>query len=192
MILIDILEEHIEEADFLWQQRKNALSDRAYNLDDLAELEERLLAHLDGLVSGGNEAWKLLEPMLSSGEEGEVFTAAFVALASNDPSKIDLVFKTFSDAEGNVLNGICYAFKHTMNPDVENILRALLNSDNERNLAPIIDSLSFRRVPIDAAKLQTLLNNKDTQIAAAALRAVGRLRIKQLLEQAERLLDHEV
>ena len=192
MILIDILEEHIEEADFLWQQRKNALSDRAYNLGDLAELEERLFAHLDGLALGGNDAWKLLEPKLSSGEEGEVFTAAFVALDSNDSSMIDLVQKNFSDAEGNVINGICYAFKHTMNPDVENILLPLLNSDNVCNLAAIIDSLSFRRVPIDADKLQTFLHNKDPRIVTATLRAVGRLRIRQFLEEAERLLDNEV
>src|SRR3989304_1971049 len=102
MILIDILEEHLEEADFLWQQRQNALYDRVYNLNDLAELEERLLAHLDGLVLGEKEAWKLLEPKLSNGEEGEVFSAAFVALDSRDPSKIDLVNKTFLEAEDNV------------------------------------------------------------------------------------------
>ena len=41
MILLDILEEHLEEADFLWQQRKNALSNRICHLDSLAELEEQ-------------------------------------------------------------------------------------------------------------------------------------------------------
>ena len=41
MILLDILEEHLEEVDFLWQQREHALSNRVYHLDGLAELEEQ-------------------------------------------------------------------------------------------------------------------------------------------------------
>jgi len=192
MILIDILEEHMEEADFLWQQRQNALYDRVYNLDDLAELEERLLAHLDGLVLGEKEAWKLLGPKLSSGEEGEVFSAAFVALDSRDPSKIDLVNKTFLEAEDNVLNGICYAFKHTMNQEVENILRSMLNSDNGRIQAASIDCLSLRRISIDTNRLQAFLSKKDTRIIAATVSAVGRLRINQLSEEAERFLENEI
>ncbi|MBI3597287.1 MAG: hypothetical protein HY203_09065 [Nitrospirae bacterium] len=51
MILLDILEEHLEEADFLLQQRENALSNRVYNLDDLAEIVERLVAHLAAAVN---------------------------------------------------------------------------------------------------------------------------------------------
>lgn len=192
MILIDILEEHMEEADFLWQQRKNALTDRVYNLTDMAELEERLLAHLDGLVLGEKEAWKLLEPTLSSGGEGEVFTAAFVALDSRVSTMIDLVNKTFSEAEGDVLNGICYAYKHTMNSEVENILCPLLDSDNGLILAASIDSLSFRRNSIDANKLQTFLSNKDPKIVTATLKAIRRLRVSQLREDVERLLENEI
>ena len=49
-ILLDIVEEHLEEADFLWSQRQSALADRGSTLHRLAELEERLLTHLEGLV----------------------------------------------------------------------------------------------------------------------------------------------
>ena len=84
MILIDVIEEHLEEADFLWRQRRNALGDRGYNLDRLAELEERLLAHLDGLILAEADAWDLLQPKLTEGDVGEAFAAAFVALASGE------------------------------------------------------------------------------------------------------------
>jgi hypothetical protein len=46
-ILLDILEEHLEEADFLWSHRQAALTDRGSTLHRLPEIEERLLAHLD-------------------------------------------------------------------------------------------------------------------------------------------------
>jgi len=92
MILFDILEEHIEEADFLWQQRANALASHDYTLDELAEVEERLLAHLDGLVLGEKAAWGLIEPkLMGGGEVGEVFAAAFVALDSGDSARVEAV-----------------------------------------------------------------------------------------------------
>jgi hypothetical protein len=52
-VLLNILEEHLEEADFLWSHRQSALTDRHSTLHRLAEIEERLLAHLDGLVLSG-------------------------------------------------------------------------------------------------------------------------------------------
>ena len=65
MVLIDIIEEHLEEADFLCQQRGNALGERAYNLDSCAELEERLLVRVDGLLRDlcGAVSWS--SPFLS-------------------------------------------------------------------------------------------------------------------------------
>ena len=42
MIIVDILEEHLEETDFLWNQRSNALNDPNFTLGRLGELEERL------------------------------------------------------------------------------------------------------------------------------------------------------
>lgn len=40
MILIDILEEHLEEADFLIHQRNNAISDRVHEFKRLAEVQK--------------------------------------------------------------------------------------------------------------------------------------------------------
>ena len=84
MILLDVIAEHLEEADFLCQQRGNALGERVYNLDRFTELEERLLAHLDGLILAEGDAWNFLKPKLTEGDVGEAFTASFVALASGE------------------------------------------------------------------------------------------------------------
>jgi len=42
-------------------------------LSDLTASEQRLLAHLDGLLTGEAEAYKLLLPKFVQGERGEVF-----------------------------------------------------------------------------------------------------------------------
>jgi uncharacterized protein (TIGR02270 family) len=191
MILLDILEEHLEEADFLFYQRENALGDRVYDLDALAELEERLLAHLDGLVLGGKAAWALLEPKLAGGELGEIFAAAFVAMESGDPARIDLVQKTFPAAEGAVLDGIRQALRHSASSQVEKIVRPHLNSEKEAVRAAAIDVISFRRVPLETSLLQSGLIGKDPLVVAAAANAVGRLRIAGLKDEVEAALESD-
>lgn len=189
MVLIDILEEHIEEADFLWQQRANALASRDYTLDELAELEERLLAHLDGLVLGEKAAWSLLEPKLMGGEVGDVFAAAFVALDSGDSVRVEAVAKLFTEAEGDVLDGIRHALRHTAYAGVESLVRPHAASPKAPLCAAAVDVLSFRRMPIEAGRLQELIGHDDPIVAASALNAVGRLRITQLKESIERSFE---
>ncbi|MDC4206302.1 MAG: TIGR02270 family protein [Candidatus Manganitrophus sp.] len=191
MILLDILEEHLEEADFLFQQWTNALTDRAYDLDGFAELEERLLAHLDGLVLGGKEAWTLLEPKLAGGEVGEVFAAAFVAVASGEPARIGLVQKTFAEAEGPVLDGIRHALRHTPSPEIEKIVRPSLHSEKGAVRAAAIDLIGFRRLPLESRLLQAGLQEKDPLVVAAAANAAGRLRLADLKNEIEGALESD-
>jgi uncharacterized protein (TIGR02270 family) len=191
MILLNILEEHFEEADFLFCQRENALRDRAYNLDDLAELEERLLAHLDGLVLGEKEAWHFLVQKLSDGEVGEVFTAAFVATESGNETQIDQVFKVFREATGDP-SGIWHALYHTSYPDLEPKMRPFLNDESKAVCAAAIDVLSFRRLSIEPARLQNFLNDPDPNMILSALNAIGRLRLTLMTDAVDRLLEHSV
>ena len=49
MVLVDVLEEHLDEAAFRWVQWERALVAPDFTLAQTAEREERLLAHLEGL-----------------------------------------------------------------------------------------------------------------------------------------------
>jgi len=79
-MLGDILEEHLDEAAFLFDRRE--LEHGGYRLSpqDLDELRERLRAHLDGLLLGGDEAWELCGALLRSSSLGEAGVAALVAM----------------------------------------------------------------------------------------------------------------
>ena len=48
-IIPTIIEQHAEEAAFLWLQRDDAVRDPHYDLNDLAKLDDRVEAHIDGL-----------------------------------------------------------------------------------------------------------------------------------------------
>ncbi len=82
-ILWDVMEEHLEEAGFLWTMWERALDAPDYVLDELAAREERrLVAHLDALVIGGAEvAEQLLLPALEQ-DEAETSVAAGLALTA--------------------------------------------------------------------------------------------------------------
>ena len=49
-----IIDQHAEEAAFLWLLRSNAVSAPHYDLDDLSGLDERVEAHIDGLRIAGD------------------------------------------------------------------------------------------------------------------------------------------
>lgn len=58
MIIADIVSQHVEEAAFLWLLRSSAIRQPHYALKDLAKLDERVEAHLDGLrVAGASDTW---------------------------------------------------------------------------------------------------------------------------------------
>ena len=77
----DILEEHLEELAFLWGQRQAALRHPEHTLRSFSGLEERIEAHLHGLLAVGDQANPLLEEKLTCDDELVVFAAEGVLFA---------------------------------------------------------------------------------------------------------------
>src|SRR5690349_14801760 len=104
-VLMDVLEEHLDEAAFLWSQWERALVAPHSVLNEVAGLEERLLAHVDGLVIGGVPvAGRLLIPALEElADLGRVFVAAYTLLGSGEPSSIEAVRKALDAAPPETL-----------------------------------------------------------------------------------------
>ena len=85
-MILDILEEHIEEADFLFCQRQLAFGMLDLNGEDLAEMDERLRAHLNGLLLSQDAAWDFVRDFLTTGSAGEAFVEPLDDLFRNiDP-----------------------------------------------------------------------------------------------------------
>ena len=56
LILWDVVEEHFEEAAFLFGQWESSLYSARFDLAGLGKIEKRLEAHVDGLIVSGTEA----------------------------------------------------------------------------------------------------------------------------------------
>ena len=86
----DICEEHLDEAAFLWDRGERALNAPNYAIGEVAVgPEERLLAHLDGLVLGGQPvADKLLLPAL--GDDHDPYPTGVIGIATSSNEVLGL------------------------------------------------------------------------------------------------------
>lgn len=87
----DIFEQFIEDASFLWVLREVGFNQPHYDSQDIADLERRLQAQLDGLASSPDDVWALCEKALEYQEAGEMFISTIVAFVSLESKKIQRV-----------------------------------------------------------------------------------------------------
>ena len=72
---IDLFEEHLMEGSYLMERRRDDVADLAFLWPGLADYEERLEAHLEGLLYGGETALKVCQ---EANDAGEIYMAARV------------------------------------------------------------------------------------------------------------------
>ena len=68
-----VLYQHASELPFLQALRCMAIREPNYSLADLARLDHRVEAHIDGLRVAGEEGWQLARKELAWKEPGEAF-----------------------------------------------------------------------------------------------------------------------
>jgi len=183
-ILWDIYEEHLDEAAFLWGQWERAMDAAHYTLDEVIDgPEERLRAHLDGLVLGGKPvAEKLLIPALADDDEGKVTTAAWALLQAEDADHLDLVFGALSRAEKKEPRmALARAFELAERPDLVARLAPQLEASPPAVQAMIVNVLSAGLAPAPPGQspawpfpIDTFLQSRQQELLIAALRALCR------------------
>ncbi len=170
-ILWDVMEEHLEEACFLWTQWEAALDAPDYTLGELAGLEEqRLAAHLDALVLGGDEvAEALLLPALS-GDEADAAVAAGLALAAL--GRVDAVLEALgavTELTQGAL-GLRRALELCATARVEDGLRELAAAGAPLGRALALEALAFHGVDLGPLPAD-LIDLVDPGVTRALLRA---------------------
>ena len=171
VILWDVLEEHLSEAAFLWRMWEHSLRAHDFTLEDVAEGDEpRLLAHLEGLVIGGQPAARrLLLPALDSEEVTTLCAAASALLAARDSDWLDSLPGCLTEGNEALLQGCLRALELSERPDVSSALLQRLPQLDSSLQARVLDALRFRRT--DPGGILTALDRDDTVLFAAAVRA---------------------
>ena len=179
LIIQPIIEQHAEEAAFLWLQRDAAIHEPHYSLKDIAHLDDRLEAHIDGLRIAGESGWEICKQSLALNEPGEIFAAAVLAFESEDGQRVDEVVKVAIESPEN-WRALISATGWLSDEDYQRWVPGMLTAND----------LSYRRLAIaasvilrqdSATALATALDDPDPVFQARELRAVGELKRRDLL-----------
>lgn len=179
MIIADIVSQHAEEAAFLWLLRAYAVRAPHYNLNDLADLEERIEAHLDGLRVAGDEGWPFCEEGLKREEVGEVFAAGFFALDNARQDWLAPVLMTVA-AVPETSAGLVSALGWVPRDKLRGQVADWLKSDDPLLRQIGLGACSVQRVDC-GAYLQQAIDASDPGVRARALRSAGEMQRRDLL-----------
>jgi len=185
-VIAEVLFQCADQATFLGQLRTRAIAAPHYDLVDLAKLDQRLEAHIDGLRIAGDEGWQLCRKELDWKEPGEVFAAAVLAFESGVEQRIAEVLK-LATASPELSRGVISALGWLDYEQAEPHIKNLCASDSPaRRRMGIAAAAVHRKDPGRA--LQDATSDADPLLKARALRAVGELGRVDLVP----LIQHEV
>ena len=169
----ELLERHLEEAEFLWTQWEHALWSPELTLAPVAEGDEgRLRAHLDALVLGGSAvATRLLLPALASEEPSRVAAATWALLSSEDGDWREPVLQRLEEAPDDAGPGIFRALALLDRADLHALLLKRLPTLAPGLQAGLLRVARFRHLDTSAA-LEQLDWAADPALHAEAVRAL--------------------
>jgi uncharacterized protein (TIGR02270 family) len=168
----EIISQFAEEAAFLWNSRVRAVDESHFSLSDLARLDMRIEAHLDGLRVAGNAGWQESRNRLGSGYAEDLFPAAVLAFESGNETRIEEVISAAKDtSKARVLvSALGWLDYEQSQPVVEQLLAS--DSPLDRYIG-IAASAANRRDP--GRDLDEALESGDFRLVTRALRAYGEL-----------------
>jgi uncharacterized protein (TIGR02270 family) len=174
LVIPDILQEHHEELQFLCLQRQGAIRSARYRPRALAILDERIMAHTDGLVIGGRHAVEMLKAGLSAGRPEVAFAAAYPLLAMKENPAARLVLEAFSRAEGGCRDGLRQALCHGPVATIRSDLQKLLASSPPGLAVATAQVLAFHGIgELTKAQVEGFLKSQQAEIRQAGWRVVS-------------------
>ncbi|MGD9507415.1 MAG: TIGR02270 family protein [Geminicoccaceae bacterium] len=181
-----IVEQHAEEAAFLWILRDRAVDAPNYKLHHLAQLERRIEAHLDGLRLAGQVGREIAAIQLDRFREpGELFTATVLALEGGDRCGLDAALDIAANtptARRGLLGAIGWVSPHVLG----SLAREWFGAHDafRRHLGVV--ACSLHRVDANA-HLIALIEDPDPAVRARAFRLaaeVGRVDLRERIARA--------
>lgn len=188
-----IYEQFAVDASFLWLLRSLAVNRPQYTKFDIAALDGRIEAQLDGLMTAPEEAWDICHAAMETGDAGDCFAASVVAFRSLDVAKIQTsveiglasepAFRGLVSALGWLPGRLCHSW----------IKRFLTSKDIDHKYLAVAVCSVRREDPADY--LTKILQRDDClahpKLYARALRIIGELKRHDLMPVVRMALRSE-
>jgi len=173
-VIPEILQQHFDELQFLWGQHRAALRSPEYKLSDLRRLEERIEAHLDGLLVPGERVIPLVKGGLAGEDPLQAFAAAYVLLRLNRENATKQVLDAFLNAQGPALEGLRDALCHSPITEILPSIRGAFTSAPAPIAVAAAEILAFHaRLDPNPRRLADFFADEDAGVRRAAWRVAA-------------------
>lgn len=189
---IDILEEHAEEASFCFGHRQRVLESLAIDRRFLSELDERLAAHIDGLVVAQGEGLETARRLVRPDEPSSAFVAAAVALGWSVPQAHQALEEVLVAVEPESFAAMLWAIRLWPDATAGSDLRArwLASADERLQAAALTALTASGQLQVEAVD-RVLRQAPGPLLLKVALAGATKLRHRQLLPLTAKFMDHE-
>jgi uncharacterized protein (TIGR02270 family) len=192
IVIWDIVEEHLDEAEFHVEQLDRALDSPTLSLEHLASgSEQRLLAHVDGLRVGGPSVYeRLVKPLLLGPDvDRRALTTVATLLAVETRDFEDLRIALGHESariRAAAVRGCAIAGGIALERWV---LEGIVDRKKPAEQASLLEIAALGRAELPP--LLEWLQSDDALVAGAAARAVRRADARLHLPVTEALLEHD-
>jgi len=176
-----VVVQHAEDAVALRNTRSVLVRAPHVKLLHLARHDERIAAHLDGLVVAGEMGTTLCHEGLASLSRGSVFAAATLAIQRGDGAIVSKLLALAEAEPAACRSGLVSALGWVSPSQLRGLTKDLLGSGSAFRSGVGLASCELHGVSPDAAVLALALQDADVALRAHALRVTGRLGRTDLL-----------
>jgi uncharacterized protein (TIGR02270 family) len=170
----EVVQRHFDTYRFLWSQWQSAVRSAGFTLRDLSRVEERMEAHLDGLIVADEHRGILLEASLTAEDPAAVLAAAYALLRLDRDDAAAKVVEAILQSQGPQIDGLREAL---CLGDIARIiprLRELFASDSPLAAAVAAEALAFHgQLETGSMRLAALLGDENPAVRCIAWRVVA-------------------
>jgi uncharacterized protein (TIGR02270 family) len=171
----ELYREHLEEGAFLYDQRGALLADPELAWDDLDDFEQRLDAHVDALVVGGEFALEVCGERAAAGDPGELHTAVRVFCRQDRFDLLMDCIQRLCTGDKEPLRAIRNALNHELPGHWAQQVEAILDEGSEVSMAVFAKVVGYRRLSM-VGPLMDALKKSGEQMLHPVIWALGRIR----------------
>lgn len=188
-VFIEICQQHLEEAAFLYGQKQALSTDPDIPWTALDDWEQRIEAHIDGLVVGGAPALALCEQQAETGDPGELFATLCVGCRHQNSDLVDKLIINLDFTDTERVEAATAALKYALPAQWINVWRQQLPTAPPELAALKAEVLGYRHIPAQTELLQALPKT-PAPFLPAIIRALGRLNDSTVRDALYPYLQH--
>jgi uncharacterized protein (TIGR02270 family) len=189
LVIPSIVGEHAQELSSLWTTRRILAKSNQIRLGGLAELDERIAAHIDGCVTAGSAGIEILREQLEP-DAGRTFALAVVALELQGRAAWEHAL-AWGTNNPQCIAGLASALGWTSPRRLVGIVQQLL--DSEAAVLRCIGLAACRFHGVDPGPvLSRSLNHPQLEVRIEALRAAAAIGRLNTLRDAQRAAGDDI